>query len=193
MKTRKPASDQALRNPITSCPWDHFLNIEALFRCMDCSPCLPISISFPPAERLNLIQTHWCVDNEGVTRSWERPSNSPHQGSGFFWVEFEWVALLRDACTHVSLWQPLPKSKGRHRHCVYYIEIQYKTFKHFNATESLCITMKQCAGYISVLLYSFMLEDPSKHNAAFIAACLCLMSQTTDGKIHIQSKLKTCK
>ncbi|KAG7512993.1 hypothetical protein JOB18_044850 [Solea senegalensis] len=34
-------------------------------------------------ERLNLIQTHWCVDNEGVTRSWERPSNSPHQGTGF--------------------------------------------------------------------------------------------------------------
>ncbi|CAB1439771.1 unnamed protein product [Pleuronectes platessa] len=36
-----------------------------------------------PVERLNLIRAHWCVDNEGVTRSWERPSNSPHQGTGF--------------------------------------------------------------------------------------------------------------
>lgn len=84
METRKPASDRAQLNPNSSRPRDRSLNIEALFRCMDCSPCLPISISFPPAERLNLIQTHWCVDNEGVTRSWERPSNSPHRGSGFF-------------------------------------------------------------------------------------------------------------
>ena len=126
-KQGSPLSPDQQLNPITSHPQGHFLNIEALFRCMDCSPCLPISISFPPAERLNLIRTHWCVDNEGVTRSWERPSNSPSPGEWGFWVGFGWVALLRDACTHVSLWQPLPKSKARHRRCMYYIEIQYRT------------------------------------------------------------------
>lgn len=121
-QTRKPAPDQAQLNPITSHPWGQFLNIEALFRCMNSSPSLPISTPHP----LNLIRTHWCVDNEGVTRSWERPSNSPHRGSGF--LGGVWMStLLRDACTHVSLWQPLPKSKARHRSCMYYIEIQYRT------------------------------------------------------------------
>lgn len=52
---------------------------------------------------------------------------------------------------------------------------------------------EEYAGYIGVLLYSFMLDDPSKPNTAFIAAPLCLISQTTDGQINIQSKLKTCK
>lgn len=98
------SSSSSSSKPTTTEPY-HFLfarpvslNIEALFRCMDCSPCLPISISFPPAERLNLIRTHWCVDNEGVTRSWERPSNSPHRGSGF--LGGVWMSTPAPWCMH---------------------------------------------------------------------------------------------
>lgn len=99
MKSRKAASDRAQLNPIASRPCGRFLNIEALFRCMDCSP-LPPNFHFfsPPAERLNLIRTHWCVDNEGVTRSWERPSNSPHRGSGF--LGGVWMSIPALWCMH---------------------------------------------------------------------------------------------
>lgn len=126
MKTRKPAPDQAQLNPITSHLWGHFLNIEALFRCMACSPCLPISISFP-------LQKGWIWSGpigvwimKGLPGAGRGPVIPRTRGLGF-WVGFGWVPLLRDACTHVSLWQPLPKSKARHRCCMYYIEIQYRT------------------------------------------------------------------
>lgn len=61
----------------------------------------------------------------------------PHTGGLGFWVGFGWEPLLRDACTHVSSWQPLPKSKARHRRCMYYMKIQWDpNFKHFSATDS---------------------------------------------------------
>lgn len=93
------ASDQAQANPIASRPCGRSLNIEALFRCKDCSPfASQFPFLSPLQKRLNLIRTHWCVDNEGVTRSWERPSNSPHRGSGF--LGGVWMSIPAPWCMH---------------------------------------------------------------------------------------------
>lgn len=93
------ASDQAQANPIASRPWGRSSNIEALFRSKDCSPfASQFPFLSPLQKRLNLIRTHWCVDNEGVTRSWERPSNSPHRGSGV--LGGVWMSIPAPWCMH---------------------------------------------------------------------------------------------
>lgn len=173
-KEGSPIQTPAQLNPNSSRPRDRSLNIEALFRCMDCSPCLPISISFPPAERLNLIQTHWCVDNEGVTRSWERPSNSPHRGSGFFgWSLNEYPCSVM----HALMWAcdsfyPNPRA-GVGAACI--IQLQWRMWLQTWHTQKWSCALETLASGLA---------EPERR---------CIYhNMTADGNINVKFKLKAC-
>lgn len=78
----------------------------------------------------------------------------PRTGGVGFWVGFGWVSLLRDACTHVSLWQPLPKSEARPRRCMYYIGKHCRTRHHLIGAAGARFYIHVGPGHIA--LYEFL-------------------------------------
>lgn len=145
MKTRKPAAAD------TSCTTesDHFPSVRPFLKHwvivqMQGLQTRPSQFPFlpPPAERLDLIRTHWCVDNEGVTGRWERPGNSPHRGSGF--LGGVWVSTPAPWCMHsCELVTAFTQIQGQtwRLHVLY----RYSTkpsFKHFYCYRSFSTQME---------------------------------------------------
>lgn len=95
----------------------------------------------------------------------------PHIGGVGFWVGFGGVSLLCDACTHVSLWQPLAKSKARLSCCMYYIGKHYKRAIFFS--------------------FFFFLMQPK--SAAEVGFCIQVVENTLDqrsfAKVQCESYL----
>ena len=133
-------------------------------------PLPPNFHSFPPPLQKGWIWSGpigvWIM--KGLPGAGRGPVIPRTRGLGF-WVGFGWVPLLRDACTHVSLWQPLPKSKARHRRCMYYINVQYRTWTqrlyycrnaslHTTGAHalyiSICITLIFCIYHFSCIYHS---------------------------------------